>query len=63
VLEIKPPAAELRLWQLIQFVSAQRLGLTDETWAVSAELRQFRELNKNRCNIPERLLKKVANLR
>jgi hypothetical protein len=36
---------------------ARRLGLNERTWASSKELKEWCELNKNRCYIPEVLLK------
>jgi hypothetical protein len=35
----------------------QKLGLTEQTCAMSDELRQWCQRNKDRCYIPERLLK------
>ena len=36
----------------------QRLGLNEETYATSFELRRWCERNKDRCYIPEWLLKR-----
>jgi hypothetical protein len=36
----------------------QKLGLTEQTCATSEELRQWCERNKDRCYIPEWLLKR-----
>lgn len=38
-------------------IEMRRLGLTTQTCASSMELRRWCELNKNRCFIPEWLLK------
>jgi hypothetical protein len=37
-------------------LQAQRLGLTEQTYAASAQLRNWCEVNKDRCYIPEWLL-------
>jgi hypothetical protein len=38
-------------------MQVRQLRLTPEQYAVSAELRSWCERNRNRCYIPERLLK------
>jgi hypothetical protein len=38
-------------------LEAQKLGLTNETYAASDKLKQWCERNKERCYIPEWLLK------
>ncbi len=38
-------------------IEVQKLGLNDQTWATSEALQRWCEHNKNRCYIPERLLK------
>ena len=38
-------------------IEVQKLGLNDQTWATSNQLERWCELNRNRCYIPEWLLK------
>jgi hypothetical protein len=38
----------------------RRLGLDEQTYAASRELKKWCELNKNRCYIPESLLKQLG---